>query len=288
VRKVLPDTRDIRKLVGQIDSSESLVIQQMRRELRMQGKALETERAYVGWVNRFLRYCGMTAQPENESATVGAVAAVDESALSDAARDALQLQRVSRIMQGASEAEIRSFLTSLAVEGNVAPNTQGQAKSALLFLFQHVLSREVGFLDIVSADKPERLPVILSRQEIARLLPEFQAIRRLMFLVGRGLVCQSLSRGDGAFWNHKERGATFSASQLCDSSVGEWCGYSHSAGPAGAQGRSDDDDLYARDEQTGDRRKESGGCDVVFTSLAWDVFFDRTIDDRTMNRNLGF
>jgi len=42
-----PDTRDIRKLVGQIDSSESLVIQQMRRELRMQGKALETERAYV-------------------------------------------------------------------------------------------------------------------------------------------------------------------------------------------------------------------------------------------------
>jgi len=84
--------------------------------------------------------------------------------------------------------------------------------SALLFLFQHVLSREVGFLDIVSADKPERLPVVLSRQEIARLLPEFQSIRRLMFLVGRGLVCQSLSRGDGAFWNHKERGATFSAS----------------------------------------------------------------------------
>jgi len=194
-----PDTRDIRKLVGQIDSSESLVIQQMRRELRMQGKALETERAYVGWVDRFLRYCGVTALREKESDESEAVAVVDESALSDAARDALQLQRVSRIMQGASEAEIRSFLTSLAVEGNVAPNTQGQAKSALLFLFQHVLSREVGFLDIVSADKPERLPVVLSRQDIARLLPEFQSIRRLMFLVGRGLVCQSLSHGDGAF-----------------------------------------------------------------------------------------
>jgi len=267
-----PDTRDIRKLVGQIDSSESLVIQQMRRELRMQGKALETERAYVGWVDRFLRYCGVTALREKESDASEAVAVVDESALSDAARDALQLQRVSRIMQGASEAEIRSFLTSLAVEGNVAPNTQGQAKSALLFLFQHVLSREVGFLDIVSADKPERLPVVLSRQEIARLLPEFQSIRRLMFLVGRGLVCQSLWHGDGAFWNHKERGATVSASQFCDSSVGEWCGYSHSAGVAGAQGRSDDDDLYSRDEQTGDRRKESSGRDVVFTSLAWAVF----------------
>jgi len=174
-----PDTRDIRKLVGQIDSSESLVIQQMRRELRMQGKALETERAYVGWVDRFLRYCGVTALREKESDASEAVAVVDESALSDAARDALQLQRVSRMMQSLGEAEMRSFLTSLAVEGNVAPNTQNQAKSALLFLFQHVLSREVGFLDIVSADKPERLPVVLSRQEIARLLPEFQAIRRL-------------------------------------------------------------------------------------------------------------
>jgi len=36
--------------------------------------------------------------------------------------------------------------------------------SALLFLFRHVLSREVGFLDIVSADKPEHLPVVLSRR----------------------------------------------------------------------------------------------------------------------------
>ena len=53
-----PDSRDLRHLVGRIDSSESIVIQQMRRELRVQGKALQTERAYVGWVERFLKYCG--------------------------------------------------------------------------------------------------------------------------------------------------------------------------------------------------------------------------------------
>lgn len=41
----------------------------------------------------------------------------------------------------------------LAVEQNVAPNTQGQAKSALLMLFQTILGREVGFLDIVAADE---------------------------------------------------------------------------------------------------------------------------------------
>lgn len=196
-----PDHRDVRKLVGQIDSSESLVIQQMRRELRMQGKSLETERAYVGWVERFLRYCGVAAESKAGPATADVV---DESGLSDAARDALQLQRVIRMMQNVGEPEMRSFLTALAVEGNVAPNTQGQAKSALLFLFQQVLSREVGFLDIVTADKPERLPVVLSREEIRRLLPEFQSTRRLMFLVmyGAGLrhaECRRLRVKDVCF-----------------------------------------------------------------------------------------
>ena len=114
-----PDNRDVRKLVGQIDSSESLVIQQMRRELRMQGKSLETERAYVGWVERFLRYCGVPQQ-DQRSATADAVPEIDESTLSEAARDALRVQRVSRMMQGVGEPEMRSFLTALAVEGNVA------------------------------------------------------------------------------------------------------------------------------------------------------------------------
>ena len=55
----VPAQRDQRVLIGKIDATESIVIQQMRRELRVQGKALETERAYVGWVERFLRYCNI-------------------------------------------------------------------------------------------------------------------------------------------------------------------------------------------------------------------------------------
>ena len=51
----VPDSRDVRQLIGQIDSSESLVIQQLRRELRVQGKALQTERA--------LRRLGQTLPP---------------------------------------------------------------------------------------------------------------------------------------------------------------------------------------------------------------------------------
>ena len=119
----------------------------------MRRKALETERAYAGWVSRFMRHCG------------------------------------SEDLRQFGDREIKSFLTQLAVEGNVAPNTQNQAKSALLFLYQQVFQRELGFLDAVPADKPERLPVVLSREEIARLWPEFKGLRRLMFQVmyGAGL-----------------------------------------------------------------------------------------------------
>ena len=115
-----------------------------------------------------------------------------------------QLQRVISLMAEVPESAIRSFLTKLAVEGDVAPNTQGQAKSALLFLFQKVLHREIGFLDVVPADKPARLPVVFSRSEIATLLPEFQSLRRLMFLVmyGAGLrhaECRRLRVKDVCF-----------------------------------------------------------------------------------------
>jgi hypothetical protein len=52
-----PGVDDERHLVGVIDPQEPLVLQEMRRELRVRRKALETERAYVGWVSRFIRHC---------------------------------------------------------------------------------------------------------------------------------------------------------------------------------------------------------------------------------------
>jgi len=145
--------RDEQQIVGIIDPSEPALVQQMRRELRLRHKALETERAYIGWIMRFIRHCG------------------------------------SEDLQAFGEAEIKSFLTELAVEGNVAVSTQDQAKSALLFLYQQVLNRELVFLDVTRSNKPKRLPVVLSRAEIAQVLPEFRGLRRLMFLAmyGAGL-----------------------------------------------------------------------------------------------------
>ncbi len=81
---------------------------------------------------------------------------------------------------------------------------QNQALSALLFVYEKVLGRELEFLDVTKANKPEHLPVVLSRQEIARLLPEFQGRKRLMFLVmyGAGLrhkECRRLRVKDVCF-----------------------------------------------------------------------------------------
>lgn len=132
-----PSVQDERHLIGRIDPNEPELIQRMRKEMRVRHKALETELAYVGWVQRFVRHC-----------------------------DSPDLAKFG-------EGEIKTFLDDLAVEGDVTAGTQKQAKCALLFLYQTVLGRELGFLDVGRADKPSRLPVVLSRPEINVMFPEF-------------------------------------------------------------------------------------------------------------------
>ena len=128
--------------------------------MRVQGLMLRTERAYVGWIKRFL----------TDQASSPAAWNADGNALPP-------------------ESSIRLFLTSLAVEGRVAPSTQVQAKSALIFLYRKLFGRQLAYIDAVSADKPRRLPVVLSRDEIHELVPLFEGIKQLMFLLmyGAGL-----------------------------------------------------------------------------------------------------
>ena len=142
-----------RDVVGFIDEKEPAILQETRREIRLQGKKLETERAYLGWLNRFIKFCNSP-----------------------------QLEKFS-------EPEIRAFLSQLAVERNVAASTQNQAKSALLFLYQDVLGRELEFLDVTPTSKPEKLPVVLSTEEIGLLMPQFSGVKQLMFqlMYGAGL-----------------------------------------------------------------------------------------------------
>ena len=86
-------------------------------------------------------------------------------------------------------AEIEGFLSHLARDRLVAASTQNQAFSALLFLYQKVLQVELPAIDALRARRPKRLPVVLSTDEVRRLLAGLDGIDRLMaeLLYGAGL-----------------------------------------------------------------------------------------------------
>ena len=89
-----------------------------------------------------------------------------------------------------SAAEVEAFLTHLAVERDVSASTQNQAKSALLFLYREVLAIELPWLESVTAAKTsKRLPVVLTEDEVKRVLGQMEGTLWLMFnlLYGTGM-----------------------------------------------------------------------------------------------------
>jgi integron integrase len=86
--------------------------------------------------------------------------------------------------------EVEQFLTSLAVDRHVSAATQNQALHALLFLYREVLAQELGWLDnIIPAKRPQRLPTVLTRQEVRALLGALNGVPWLLtnILYGAGL-----------------------------------------------------------------------------------------------------
>jgi site-specific recombinase XerD len=127
---------------------------QVRDVLRLKHYSLRTERSYCDWIERFIRYH--------------------------------QLRHPKEM----GEAEVSSFLTQLARDGQVAAATQNQALSALLFLYKHVLKQEIGWLDNVERVKrPARVPVVLTRDEVHKIFSHLHGMPRLMagLLYGSGL-----------------------------------------------------------------------------------------------------
>jgi integron integrase len=89
-----------------------------------------------------------------------------------------------------SEPEINMFISHLATDGRVSASTQTQALSAIIFLYRHVLNRDIGNLgDLVRAKRPRRLPIVLTRQEVAAVLGflEDQFLIMGMLMYGAGL-----------------------------------------------------------------------------------------------------
>jgi len=89
-----------------------------------------------------------------------------------------------------AEPEINAFLTHLAIKERVSASTQNQALSALLFLYRHVLSREIGDLgEVIRARRPKWLPVVLTREEVKTVLGHLAGDKRIMasLMYGAGL-----------------------------------------------------------------------------------------------------
>jgi integron integrase len=131
-----------------------LLLDRVRDRIRVRHYSIRTEQAYCDWIKRFVNFHG------------------------------------KRHPSGLGPAEVEAFLTALAVEGRVAASTQNQAKSALLFLYREVLGVELPWLDgIQKAKAPARLPVVLTREEVARLLARLEGVHRLIgsLLYGTGL-----------------------------------------------------------------------------------------------------
>ena len=130
------------------------LLDRVRHALRARHASRTTEKAYVAWIRRFILY-----HDKRHPAEMGA-------------------------------SEVTKFLTSLAVDGNVAASTQNQALSALLFLYRHVLDQDLPWLDgVVRAKRPARLPVVLTREEVRAVIHALRGPPRLMavLLYGAGL-----------------------------------------------------------------------------------------------------
>ncbi|MBI3654575.1 MAG: integron integrase [Acidobacteria bacterium] len=89
-----------------------------------------------------------------------------------------------------SEPEVTRFLTHLAVDKQIAASTQNQAMAAILFLYKEVLKQPLDWLDdVVRAKQPERLPVVLTKEEVRSLLHQLKGEKWLIasLLYGAGL-----------------------------------------------------------------------------------------------------
>src|SRR5688572_1008080 len=130
------------------------LLDRVRTAIRVRHYSPRTEETYVQWIRRFILYHG-----KRHPSAMGAN-------------------------------EVNAFLSHLAVDLTLSASTQNQALAALLFLYRHVLDEPLPWLDdVVRAQRPERLPVVLTidevRQVIDQLAPPAKLVVQLLY--GSGL-----------------------------------------------------------------------------------------------------
>ena len=142
------------------DVRQPRLLDRVREANRLRHGSRSTEKSYIGWIRRFILFHG-----KRHPAEMGAP-------------------------------EVARFLSSLAVEGQVAASTQNQALSALLFLYRYVLHQDLPWLDdVVRARRPKHLPVVLTRDEVRTVISRLDGTARLgswpRFSMAPGCACSS-------------------------------------------------------------------------------------------------
>lgn len=146
--------RGLEQDIGVSDARFNGFLDEVRQTLRRLHYASRTEETYLNWIRRFLVFGRPRSRDELDSDLV------------------------------------RDYLTYLATERRVSANTQNQALNALVFMFREVLDRgSVDLEGVTRAAEKRRLPVVLTKGEVKRLLATMENPQRLMaeLMYGTGL-----------------------------------------------------------------------------------------------------
>jgi len=149
------------------------LLDQVSDAIRMKPYSLRTEKTYIEWIRRYILF-----HKKRHPKDMGAE-------------------------------EIQAFIAHLATQRMVAASTQNQALSALMFLYRHVLQKEIAFpSDLIRAEKSRTLPTVLTHQEAMAVIGKMTGAGQLMtkILYGSGLrlmECLRLRIKDIDFGNHQ-------------------------------------------------------------------------------------
>jgi integron integrase len=130
------------------------LLERVRDRIRARHLSFRTEKTYLYWIRRFIRFHKMRHPREMEAP------------------------------------EIEEFLTSLAVVNKVSAATQNQALAGVLFLYRDVLEIDLPWLaNVVRAKLPQHLPVVLTRQEVQKVIARLRGTEWLIasLLYGSGM-----------------------------------------------------------------------------------------------------
>ena len=127
------------------ENDQPRLLDLVRNIVRCKHYSIRTEQTYVDWIKRYIFF-----HKKQHPAQLG-------------------------------ETHISEFLTHLAVDKKVASSTQNQALCALVFLYREVLKKDLGeFENLVRAKKPQKLPVVFTREEVKAVLLQLEGVPWLM------------------------------------------------------------------------------------------------------------